>query len=780
MYHADNSRVSVLAWLCAAMAIVEGGPPRRPVIVKSQPDATRLRASQPHPITVADVIRLTSIGGDFGIDAAVRSPNGQAVATVLRRGDLRRNATISTLVIFRTRSLLATPRPDTILTFASASNYPPIAHLRWLADNQTLAFLGSRSDTLSTQRGDALPQVYIVDTRTHRWRQRTHHTTAVTAFDVARNDDILYAAQQSSDTIDGSILRRHGFFVRATQYLTDVVADRLTSGRGAVSLLFLVRRGASAAVTVRSPGPMYGRCWDQLLSLSPDGTHALLACMPIAAPPTWTGYTDPAVGRLIHGLGVWPQYLVLDLARSTLEPLVDAPAIYPNFAARAAWAPDGQSVVIGNTYLPLTVRDSSEHAWRTGHRAVAEIDIGTHVVTIITRQDSLDVMEWDPVTDVVELAPGLVGSGRDDSRRVRYRKTGAGWSPVAAERNAMLRPVLVIEQGMNMPPRLVARVPATGQRRVVTDPNSGLLGQFRLGGEAVVHWTTKSGMHWDGGLYLPPSYVPHHRYPLVIQTHGFDSTAFWPDGPYATANAAQPLAGAGFVVLQMGEEPREGIVDVMPSEASTMQESIEAAIDHLDSLGFINRAKVGVIGFSRTCYYVEYLLTHSDYPFAAAVMADGIDMGYLQYLLFARGDGGTSGNREMQAVNGGMPFGDTLAQWRARAPGFNLDKVRAPLLLQAIGSGSPLAEWEPYAMLAVQHKPVEMLYLPEGAHVLVKPWERLASQQGSVDWMRFWILSEVDPDPTKAAQYAHWHRLRMMRDSTEVKTTSAAKPAEGH
>jgi len=29
-----------------------------------------------------------------------------------------------------------------------------------------------------------------------------------------------------------------------------------------------------------------------------------------------------------------------------------------------------------------------------------------------------------------------------------------------------------------------------------------------------------------------------------------------------------------------------------------------------------------------------------------------------------------------------------------------------------------------------------------------------ASQQGNVDWFRFWLKGEEDPDPAKAEQYA--------------------------
>src|SRR5216110_730165 len=102
----------------------------------------------------------------------------------------------------------------------------------------------------------------------------------------------------------------------------------------------------------------------------------------------------------------------------------------------------------------------------------------------------------------------------------------------------------------------------------------------------------------------------------------------------------------------------------------------------------------------------------------------------------------------------------------AADPGFRLDHVTTPLRLTAIGPHSVLEEWEPYAGLRAQGKPAELAYIPEGEHILVKPWERMTSQQGAVDWYRFWLQDYEDPDPAKAEQYARWHKLRAMRDST--------------
>jgi len=37
--------------------------------------------------------------------------------------------------------------------------------------------------------------------------------------------------------------------------------------------------------------------------------------------------------------------------------------------------------------------------------------------------------------------------------------------------------------------------------------------------------------------------------------------------------------------------------------------------------------------------------------------------------------------------------------------------------------------------------------------------DRLTSQGGAVDWFRFWLKGEEDPDPGKASQYARWRSM---------------------
>src|SRR6266853_1510044 len=188
-----------------------------------------------------------------------------------------------------------------------------------------------------------------------------------------------------------------------------------------------------------------------------------------------------------------------------------------------------------------------------------------------------------------------------------------------------------------------------------------------------------------------------------------------------------------------------------PRKAPFAMTEFEGAIDYLDGRGLIDRNRVGITGFSRTFFHVAYTLTHSKYRFSAAILTDGVDAGYFQYIVFGSGD--------IVPLNGGAPFGEGVSMWLKNSPSFSLDKVHTPVRLVAHGPGSVLGGWEWFSGLSLQEKPVDFIYLPDAPHLVVKPWERRTSQQGAVDWFRFWLQGYEDSDPTKTEQYTRWEKL---------------------
>jgi hypothetical protein len=113
---------------------------------------------------------------------------------------------------------------------------------------------------------------------------------------------------------------------------------------------------------------------------------------------------------------------------------------------------------------------------------------------------------------------------------------------------------------------------------------------------------------------------------------------------------------------------------------------------------------------------------------------------------------------------GVVPWGDkNLEKWIQFDPGFHLDRIRAPLRIEMYAFG--MGWWDVFATLRRHQRPAEYVSIPDGAHDLVKPWERLTSQEGDVDWFDFWLNGHEDSNPTKREQYVRWHQLREERDA---------------
>src|SRR6185437_2989375 len=168
---------------------------------------------------------------------------------------------------------------------------------------------------------------------------------------------------------------------------------------------------------------------------------------------------------------------------------------------------------------------------------------------------------------------------------------------------------------------------------------------------------------WKGALVEPPGLLPGHRYPLVIQVYELHDHQFLTDGIDPTAMPARALAGAGILYLQVERRPA---LRLSESDASEQVEGMRSAIESLAKAGIVDPQKIGLIGFSWSCWYVETALIDHSFHIAAATIADGIDNSYMQFHLW--GDSTPAIAEQFTAINGGRPFGPGLLRWLKTAP----------------------------------------------------------------------------------------------------------------
>jgi dipeptidyl aminopeptidase/acylaminoacyl peptidase len=710
------------------------------------------------PVTVADSIGMTAIGTALSAyeDAAPVqfSPNGQFFTVITRKGDVRTNTNEYSLLLFRSSDQSEPVHPNVIATFASSSNRPGITNVRWLRDSQTILFLGARHDEKQ--------QIYSLNVRTRKLRLITRHDTDILTFDATEDLSVIaYLARPPAKEFFNETAKQRGLLV-SNQILADLMIGHPTEtdvGVGYPMQLFAQRKGKSEKRVV-----LQGVLQNDLalpecdLVMSPDGRFALAKTL-LRLPEPWKKFNIPD----IENREEWVfRYVLIDTNTGSSRLLLDAPSL--NYRTNAAWS-GPRSVILTGTYLPLKADENAEQKIRQSPVFAAEVQVDTGHVTKISEGD-FNLVQWDAGTNTVFLAPhsdAAAARGAEATQVVAYSKIGNSWEKVDPDQIRLkLAPELdvVQEQDMNTPPRLVALNHKTHQRRVLLDLNPQFA-TLKFGRVEDISWTGSDGNRAKGGLYFPVDYVAGKTYPLVIQSHGWDATKFWIDGESTAGYAAQALAGRGFVVAQTGDVGSED--ETTPREGPRQTAMFEGLIDYLNGRGLIDRARVGILGWSRTGYHVRYALTFSKYPFAAAVIADGLDASYFQYISWL--NFGVKGVDVYERINGGLPQGAAIQSWVSHATGFNLDRVHTPTRLLAFRSDSILNNWEWFAGLRHLGTPVELIWIPDAEHMPIKPWERITAQQGDVDWFCFWLKDEEDHDPEKAEQYTRWREFRSHRQS---------------
>ena len=431
------------------------------------------------------------------------------------------------------------------------------------------------------------------------------------------------------------------------------------------------------------------------------------------------------------------------------------------------WSSDNQAILLPGTFV--NPKDNSP-----SRPCVAVVDVTSNVITcveILKGHTETGVEDGYHLIKDTQFVDGdkhrvlvIFYDHKDKSvRNTEYRQAIDGiWRADGESKgvNEVGRDGIevTVKQRFDEPPLLVATNMETS--KVLWDPNPQLQ-RMELGEASVYTWKDQEGKEWRGGLFKPSDYKVGRRYPLVIQTHGFLESEFRPSGVFPTAFAARAMAAAGMLVLQTGGDCPTSTV----SEGACYVSGYETAAKQLVSEGLVDPERIGIIGFSRSCFYVMETLTTGSLHLKAASITDGVMVDYFQYMMDPNG----ALAKEADSMIGAAPFGEGLQQWLKRSPGFNLDKITASLLVVGEGPSNIIFMWEPYAGLRYLHKPVDLLMLNTDEHVLTNPAIRMASQGGSVDWFRFWLQDQEDPTPAKAAQYMRWRELRRMQQESEKK-----------
>ncbi len=683
-------------------------------------------------IAIADSIEMRKFGSETFDEAGpiLRSPNGSRYAFVVRNGVLEANHNVYTLFVFdapRTkRSVPSDPRE--ILQLTSSSNEASIQNLTWTQDSEYLVFLGDA--------GDGHRRVHRLRVADRAFESLTPPNVDVLTYAISEDSStIAYIAQTESrreTTVDGQT----GTVLGSVNYW------ELTEGRSRsvprIGEEIVVLRGGQQH---NYPLPFSTNYSAPSLVLSPDGSQLLVQELPEIdagqAPAHWA----PLFGR---GWAVAANYWVISTDAGGARRVLDATI---GEARGLAWT--GNSTVAFGTKLPVGEGDPEKHY-------TIEMDLRQRTYQIIAT-GWFDQLEWSSSRQIL--------SGKNDRERVdqvlrgAYIKRAGTWRSTSIDPTISVNDQPFVEQGMNLPPRLVWQS-ANGSKRVLLDPNPQLKEiSWREGREIEI--PLRDGKRFKTTLYLPEGWRADGAYPAVLQTYYRDPARFTLDGNSMTSGmSAQALVAKGFVVVQLDLPDT-----IYPETIGTPDEARVGAAVYDEVVGELVRnygvdpTRVGIFGFSRSGLVTRYALANTK-TYAAAIQADSFYTGYVARILL-HDTGRVIG---MDPIIGAPPTGEGLRAWLEHAAAFAAHRVTAPLLVMNFGQWSDLMSIEEKVTMELAKRPAEFVVFPTALHNPVKPAERFSVQSRYVDWFRYWLQDYEDPDPKKADQYQRWRKLREQRD----------------
>jgi dipeptidyl aminopeptidase/acylaminoacyl peptidase len=310
------------------------------------------------------------------------------------------------------------------------------------------------------------------------------------------------------------------------------------------------------------------------------------------------------------------------------------------------------------------------------------------------------------------------------------------------------RTIVCVAAAADAPPRLVAIDLDTGNLRTLVEPNSALADpsiRFRP-----LEWHDSAGRRFTGQLLRPAG--ANARVPLFVTYY---SCSGYLRGGLGDEFPLREFARNGIAALCINRFPAPDGIGDQVGAYRIAQSGVAAAIALLVREDIVDPAKVGMGGVSFGGESTIWIAMHS--RLLAAMSIANVLLTPTYYWFNA-----VEGREVPDVLRSGWGIGDPDRDrrgWSDLSPAFNADTIRTPLLMQL-----PELEYRPNVELLARLQragtPVELWAFPDEVHVKWQPRHQLAANARNLDWFRFWLRGEIDPDPAKAEQYRRWEGYR--------------------
>src|SRR5437016_5977579 len=655
--------------------------------------AIAFQANHPrHVPTVDDLLPAKSVAG------AQISPDGKWIAYTTSYGDFKQDAFITQIWLVASDS-----GKSFQLTRGEKSSTNP----KWSPDGQWLAFLSNRVEDKN--------QIFLINPNGGEAQQLTKSETAISNFAWSEDGKtIAYVATEPT--------------AQAQKDRKDYLGDYDVVREG-YSYVHLWTVNVADAMNAPTAGKQRTKKKDfsvDSFSWSPDGSSIVFSAT-----------LNP---DLIQG--VTSDIYLLKLSDDSIKKVVDQPG--PDNNPR--FSPDGKQIVFSSAMGDKLYFASNSKL------AVVSVDGGTPRSITDSFDENPGLIDWK--------ADGIyfVAQQKTPSHLFRVDPASSKITRISAPDELMAGAFSLTRAGDRMAflagsPTSMNEIYVSDMRRFAPRKLTNMNEQakaFTLGTREVISWKSQDGTTIEGILSKPANFDPAKKYPLLCVIHGGPTgidrpVLLTPDARYYPSDI---WAARGALILKVnyrgsagyGEKFRKlnvgnlGVGDAW---------DVLSGVDYLISKGWVDKSKVGCMGWSQGGYISAFLTTSTD-RFVAISVGAGISNWATYYY-----------NTDITSFTinclGNDPAMDP-AIYQKTSPMSYIKNAKTPTLIQhgELDRRVPIANaYELRQGLEDRGVKVEMVVYKGFGHGITKPKSMRAVMQHNLAWFNHYIWGDSLPDFTE-------------------------------
>jgi dipeptidyl aminopeptidase/acylaminoacyl peptidase len=458
---------------------------------------------------------------------------------------------------------------------------------------------------------------------------------------------------------------------------------------------------------------------------APDGTRIAFDHQP-----------DPLMASYIYG-----DISILDVTTKVVTPLVTT----PGDDGSPQWSPDSQWILYSSD-----VGDTTSDYYRNGHLMKIPATGGEPM------ELAADLDEWK--SGVAWTATGLYALAWQKTERhvfVVDPNTGRTRPFATAPRNIwgmdFSADGKTVAFTASTPTTLteIFRTAIAPWQPVAVTTMTHQIASWTVGTSEVVSWKSQDGTTIEGVLHKPANFDPNTKHPLLVVIHGGPTGI---DYPTPILNYVYPVTewlAKGAVVLRPNYRGSAGYGEAF--RALNVRNlgigdawDVLSGVDHLIAQGFVDRSRMGAMGWSQGGYISAFLTTTTD-RFKAISVGAGISDWMTYYV-------NTDIHPFTRQYLEGTPWSDPDV-YAKTSPMTYINDARTPTLIQhgEFDRRVPIPNaYQLYQGLQDVGVPTRLIVYKGFGHGITKPKERLAAMWHNWQWFARYVWHEEVTIPAGA------------------------------